>query len=316
MLLMLPSFCFAQAVYEGQVLNKNTELAIPNVNVILLKQKKSTQTNTQGYFRLITETPLPDDTLVFSSVGYQTYRLPVSAYQKQIFILLEPVNNQLTEVNINASKLKNLTIDKFSYSDIKDLRTEEKPIYSTYAFFTFGSYAKLFEAPANNVLLTKVELGRRDFDIPNKLTDYPRTTSNKFARFLVHVMTIDTITGKPNKKIFTKEITLTDNALKVTIDLKSDKITIPTTKFFIVIEWLKITINEVITLNSVEKVEKVRKNGSQLLQDESRYLIRYQPCIVGFPGNKPTIGWITLDNINWEPQTLYNSLALSATITY
>jgi len=129
-------------------------------------------------------------------------------------------------------------------------------------------------------------------------------------------MTIDTITGKPNKKIFTKEITLMDNALKVTIDLKNDKIVLPSTKFFIVIEWLRITLNEVITLDIVKKLEKVRKNGSQLLQDESQYIIRYQPCIVGFPGNKPTQGWIALDNINWEPQTMYNSIALSATITY
>jgi hypothetical protein len=313
-LLTLPSFCFAQAVYDGQVLNKSTEIAIPNVNVTLLKQKTATPTNIQGYFRLITETPLPDDTLVFSSVGYQTYRLAVSAYQKQMFILLEAVNNKLNEVNINANKAKTISIEKFGYYDIKDIRG--RWFYGTYPYHTVGLFAKQFQAPTAGALLNTIKLGRRvSFDIPADIDDYPKTTSSNTTRFLVHVMTIDSLTGAPDKKIFSKEVNLKDNSLMITLDLTKERTIIPDKKFFVAVEWLLIPLNEVVTLGIGEKIRKFKEGGENETEDVSRYTIIYQPFLVVIPRQSKVPTWTSKDGIKWD-KIKGSEIALSATITY
>ncbi|MES2428544.1 MAG: carboxypeptidase-like regulatory domain-containing protein [Bacteroidota bacterium] len=312
-LLMLPTFSFAQAVYEGQVLNKNTELAVPNVSVILLKQKTGTQTNTQGYFNLVTETPIPNDTLVFSSVGYQTYRLPVSGYQKQMFVLLEASNTQLNEVTITNQKIKVSVLDKFTWDNIKEVNSSFYKHF-TRPFFALSSFAKLFTAPQANVLLTNVQLGRREFE--------GDATTNKFTRFLLHVQLVDSLTGAPGEVLFNKEVSLTDNSLKVTIDLSPDKIVIPHEKFFVVIEWLTIPYNEIITYRSIGFVEEINGNGHSVIKDEFRYYTYYQPFLISYEQTeyeqtKMSPTWEKINN-KWgiRLRDMKNNIALSATIHY
>ncbi|MGF7077937.1 carboxypeptidase-like regulatory domain-containing protein [Mucilaginibacter sp. UYCu711] len=312
----LPAFCFGQAVYQGQVINAITETPVGDVNVTLIKAKSTTKTNEHGYFRLIVDHNIANDTLAFTYVGYKTFLLPLSLYQNQIFIPLTPANNQLAQVNIRSGELKTETLDRFGVSDIKDLMNDYYAIYRTAPFYTPGTFAKLFTAPAPNALLTTIALGRRDLDIPDKLVNFPLATSNKYARFLIHVMTCDTISGQPDQKIFTKEIVLNDNSLKVTIDLKDEKIVIPADKFFIAVEWLKVIRNEVIKLDVENKVRRTTKKGKQLLQDASEYTIMYQPFLTLFPGSKRTYGWISKDNVKWQPMSTNWQLALSATVRY
>jgi hypothetical protein len=316
MICLMPVFCFGQGVYQGQVMNAVTEYPLSDVTVILLKSKLRTNTNEQGYFRLVVDEKIANDTLSFSYVGYKTFLLPISAYQNKIFVTLTPANNQLAQVNINSNKLKTVTLDRFGISDIKDLLKDRYAVYRTFPYYTLGTFAKYFEAPTDNILLTTIELGRRDLDIPDKLVNYPLATSNKYARFLMHIMLADGKNGRPGTKIFTKEIILNDNSLKVTIDLKAEKISIPSAKFYIAIEWLKTMRNEIIKLDVTDKVRRVKKNGEQLLQDASIYTIMYQPFLTMFPGYKRTNGWVAPDNINWNPIKMGWQLALSATIIY
>ncbi|NNU34623.1 hypothetical protein HK413_12060 [Mucilaginibacter sp. S1162] len=66
-LFLLPTLCFGQAVYEGQVIDKETERAIPSVTVTLVKAKFVTKTNERGYFKLSADNPVDGDALQFSS---------------------------------------------------------------------------------------------------------------------------------------------------------------------------------------------------------------------------------------------------------
>ncbi|MFD2147183.1 hypothetical protein [Mucilaginibacter antarcticus] len=107
-------------------------------------------------------------------------------------------------------------------------------------------------------------MGRRlAYDIPTRKDDLPHVSTNKLTRFLLHVITPDTITGEPGKKLFTKEITLNDNSLRITFDLSNEKIILPNRKFFVAIEWIHAPVNEVVRLDIGEKVDKVKKDGSQ-----------------------------------------------------
>jgi hypothetical protein len=315
-LALLPSFCKAQVVYEGQIVNSVTEAPLTDATVTLKKAKQATASNNQGYYRFIVETPLTGDTLIFSFVGYKTLVLPVSAYLNTMVIKLEPVNNELAQVNINAGKLRSLTLEHFTFGDIKDIRGRR--YYSTFPYHVTGLFAKQFQSPKAGALLTTIKLGRRDFHIPFYIDDYPLATSNKNTRFLIHVCTEDLSTGGPGKKIFTKEVNLTDNAELVTIDVSKEKIVLPDEKFFIAVEWLAIPFNEIVQLNIGEKVERVKKNGTNLMMDASRYTIMYQPFLVIFKGFSKAPTWVTRNGIDWrkENKNDFYNVALSATILY
>jgi hypothetical protein len=315
MLLMLPSFCFAQAVYNGQVLNKVTELAIPNVSVILLKEKTGTQTNTQGYFILATPDPLPNDTLVFSCVGYKTYRLPVSVYQKQMFVLLEAINTQLNEVTITNQKMRSETLSKFH---IYDLKFVASPIYyhPTILVYSHTALAKLFSASKPDAILTEVSLGRQD--LPETSTSF--NTTNKYAQFLVHVMLQNPITGAPGAIIFTKTVSLTDDAIKIYIDLSKDNIVLHANNFFIAVEWLNKPYNEIIQISASSKLDRVTKSGDQIARAVSQYRMYYQPFLVGYPNESNTLPALLYKKVgnSWHVTHEYNPMevALSATVHY
>ncbi|MFD2147185.1 carboxypeptidase-like regulatory domain-containing protein [Mucilaginibacter antarcticus] len=106
LLSLLPAFCFGQAVYEGQLINADTEEGLMDATVTLLKSKQATASNYQGYFRLIADYTITNDTIVVTHVGFKAFRLPVTGYQPNIFIKLEPTIGQLAEVTVGATKAK------------------------------------------------------------------------------------------------------------------------------------------------------------------------------------------------------------------
>jgi hypothetical protein len=315
-LCLLPVIAHAQSVYEGQVINSVTQEPLNKATVTLLKAKQATATNQQGYFRLIVDQPIITDTLAVSFVGFKTYYLPLSAYQENIFIRLTPAINQLEQVNIGSNKAKTVVLEKFNYADVRDLRGPFE-YYFTQPYHTLGLFAKQFEAPADGTILTIINLGRRlAYDIPAVRTDMPHVSTNKLTRFLLHVMTADTVSGTPGKKLFTKEITLNDNSLMITFDLSKEKITLPNKSFFIAIEWVPAPINEVVRLAIGKKVDKTRNDGTQKTLDVSRYYIMYQPFLVIIPRPNKTPTWASPDGTTWSKLKQRSEIALSATVTY
>lgn len=314
-LCLLPALCFAQKVYDGQVIDKATEDPIPGVNVTLIKEKIGTQTNKRGYFELSSEQSLPEDTLQFSSVGYKTLKLPVSAYQPQIFITLEASSTQLNEVRIaNKKKRKDIVLDKFGWYDLKDFQGVGNG-HSTEAVKSQTALAKFFTAPNANAKLLKVSLGRMDL-----LSAPTYAVRNKLTTFLIHIMSQDAVTGAPGKIIFTKTVSLNDNSLWVDIDFTNDKFVIPAKNFFIAVEWIINPYNEIIGVNKALKVAKTTKHGYQVIKDASEYYVCYQPFLIGYNPEDDTRKRALLyirNNNKWQIfQHQRSELALSATIHY
>ncbi|HWZ35217.1 MAG TPA: carboxypeptidase-like regulatory domain-containing protein, partial [Mucilaginibacter sp.] len=143
----VPMFCLAQTNYDGQVIDKATEDPIAGVNVTLIKEKIGAQTNKRGYFELSSEKPLLNDTLQFSFIGYKTFKLSVSEYQSQMFIILEASNTQLKEVQIaKKRKLKEIVLGKFGWYDLKDFQGASYS-HSTEVVKSRTALAKFFKAP-------------------------------------------------------------------------------------------------------------------------------------------------------------------------
>ncbi|MES2809706.1 MAG: carboxypeptidase-like regulatory domain-containing protein, partial [Bacteroidota bacterium] len=179
-LLCLPSMlCFGQTVYEGQVINKVTELPLPGITVKLLKGGLGTQTNAQGYFRITIENAVTNDTLQFSSIGYNTFKQPVTTKPLQMIIMLNASNTALNEVRVTAEKSKPITLNKFNISDLRELETSIVEYHTMAITEAVASLcAKYFQTPQADMMLTTVKLGRRNLEWSSK---------SPYTQFLINI---------------------------------------------------------------------------------------------------------------------------------
>ena len=306
----------AQSIFEGQVMDKTTQLAIPSVTVSLLREKLTTSTNSQGYYKLDSELTVENDTLIFSSVGYISYRLPTSDYLPNVFILLQPSSTSLDQVDITRRKLETTRINGFDLGQIKrDLESAPTPFSSQFA------YAKLFTAAKSNALLTKIELGRIAFESktitkisPSQVM--PLIKSNPKTRFIIHVLSASPLSKSPDVILFSKLISLDDNFIWVTIDLSKEGIVLNEKDFFIAVEWLRIPYNEVVKLEWAPRVRKVKKDGEEILEDVSKYKMFYQPALASYESKETTPSFTKTNNGVWVRSLGSKEIALSASIKY
>lgn len=303
----------AQQIIDGQVIDKQTELAIQGVTVKLIKAGSATQTTAQGYFEVTADSTINADTLSFTSVGYKPYKLAVKGNERQLFITLEQSVTKLNEVNVNGNKAKDQILSRFIWADLKEVNS---PAYThfTIPILARVGLAKLFVAPQSNALLVNIMFGRR----PLSSTLYaPFSSDGKMARFYIHLCAVDPDTEEPGKILLTKEVVLLDNSLKITLDLSAEKFVIPDTKFYVMIEWIRTPLNEIITLNYKNKAERARLDGRVFDQEVTRYMVYYRPVLIGYPTTEPkAVKWLKMDD-KWLPYMDKDyELAMAVTVRY
>ncbi|MES2808668.1 MAG: carboxypeptidase-like regulatory domain-containing protein, partial [Bacteroidota bacterium] len=283
-LAVLPGLARAQTSYVGVVLDKNTEKPIPRATVSLVKQRLATETNDKGYFSLKTNTADQKDTLVFTCVGYQAYRIAVAAYRQASAIKLLAVNTYLNQVSISHTK-RSKTLEAFSDRDIypDEFITFAAPTFHIYnddsPFIKMDAFAKLFEAPETGTAIHNVQLGR---GIDRKLFFY--TEPAAATKFKLHIITVNALTGAPDSTICTKEVSLQDIKRRAIISFSPGEAIIKSTKFFIAIEWLKTPYNEFFEdLSGLLSTTDGPKNA--IVKDGYLRML-YQPLLIGYKKNK------------------------------
>lgn len=99
---------YTQSTIEGEIIDSETGLNLPYVNIGIPGINVGTVSNYQGEFTLkLKEDIQPDDTIHFSFIGYKTQKFPVSSLSKQENnIELIPEINQLQEVVFTGRKPK------------------------------------------------------------------------------------------------------------------------------------------------------------------------------------------------------------------
>jgi hypothetical protein len=102
--LFFSSAAFAQAPFNGRVLELKTRIGLAGIRVENLNSKKATVTDNTGSFSIPVKT---GDLLTFKGFAYSVDTLLVTQpWAKEIF--LEPLNNELQPVNITTTETKNL----------------------------------------------------------------------------------------------------------------------------------------------------------------------------------------------------------------
>jgi hypothetical protein len=309
LLICRPGAVFAQTTYEGQVLDRNTEAVIPSATVVLSKARIATRTNEQGYFSLYSTSTVEKDSLVFTCVGYKTYRMPVSVYKRGMFITLQSSSTELKEVMIRVRK-RTKTLGAFTRDDLDPKGSSLGWGYPV-SFYTAQMYAKLFEVPNQNAVVTSIDLGRWQ---PGP--DAWETQPGKTSMFKIHIMTINPANGAPDSILATKEISLQDRSRKISVRFDSTSVILTSTQFFVAVEWLRLPYNEYILKRGFILLEYDKKGRTNTWQNGGFDRMIYQPILAQYKRQTNTTSWQLVNGVWALFKHPAFDFALSATINY
>ncbi|MGZ0016470.1 carboxypeptidase-like regulatory domain-containing protein [Yeosuana sp. AK3] len=106
-LFFLP-FLYGQTPIKGTIINTETSVPIGNANIYIDNTSLGTISNEDGEFVLVIPEKLKKNSLLFSSLGFETQETEISELEKQnnIIIKLKPIDIILDEIIITANKIK------------------------------------------------------------------------------------------------------------------------------------------------------------------------------------------------------------------
>jgi hypothetical protein len=108
------TFSFAQTsqIIEGTVLDSVQNIALPYVNIFILKNNRGTITNEKGTFSIDISNLTPSDTISFQFIGYKTKNITIKDLNSASEILLSEDVMSIDEVIITNKNLDGETIVK------------------------------------------------------------------------------------------------------------------------------------------------------------------------------------------------------------
>ncbi|MCC1484121.1 carboxypeptidase-like regulatory domain-containing protein [Winogradskyella immobilis] len=93
---------YGQIELKSKVIDSVLQYPIENASVYIKNTTKGTVTNSDGKFQLLVPQTLAKDTLVISSIGYKSYKIPVEEFDNTVTIFLEEDIASLDEVVLVA----------------------------------------------------------------------------------------------------------------------------------------------------------------------------------------------------------------------
>ncbi|MCW5910797.1 MAG: carboxypeptidase-like regulatory domain-containing protein [Cyclobacteriaceae bacterium] len=102
LLVLVSSAALSQNIYRGIVVDSASMANLPGVHISVKHTSRGVATNTSGSF-LIAARPI--DTLVFTSVGYHAFELPLMFEEDALFIMLRENRIMLQEITIKSNRL-------------------------------------------------------------------------------------------------------------------------------------------------------------------------------------------------------------------
>src|SRR5688572_24490933 len=93
---------FSQTEIKNSVLDAETFQPLESASVYVKNTTIGTITNTDGKFVLVVPERYQSDTLVISSIGYKSYKVPVNEFDSSFDVYLEPDVASLDEILLVA----------------------------------------------------------------------------------------------------------------------------------------------------------------------------------------------------------------------
>jgi hypothetical protein len=195
-------------------------MPLPYVNIGVPEKNAGTLSDPDGSFEITLTAALLKDSLYFSSIGFETQKIPIQNASGPITIQLNSSAKMLNEVTIEAKKLKT-KIARLGWMGGKDGVLPLDTIQGG------GAVALLLEAPANPVYVEKLQV-RLMYNSKDTLT------------LRLHFFDYDSIFDCPGKELLAKEILLQENKRFgwLRFDLSKHSIIVNNKKFFVAFEWI------------------------------------------------------------------------------
>jgi len=214
---LCPLLLDAQTMHTGTVVNKTTRMGVPFATIGLMKMNTGTNANDSGYYQLNTGLKA-DDTLIVSSVGYFTAKIPTSQVSSGMVIDLEEKLTPLKEILIAPLTGQMTMINQYNNCGLNS--------YFSAGFIT--QIAQHFAAPVANSRLKEIQICKQGDQ----------------SIFRLRIYSVNPKTGAPDYDLADTLIEINSSKKKVDIDVSKYNILFPETDFFIAVEWLKIPQNE------------------------------------------------------------------------
>lgn len=188
---VIPHFIFSQSTLTGKVIYQKDNAPAAFANIELLHNPASTMTDRAGNFKINIQNPKRTDSILISSVGYETIRMPVSAaLTKSVFVLKEIVKN-----------MEPVTV--FSSHQVIGSMAESVGYYRSWNHEkTGGEIGRIFNLPYKEFKIDKIRF----------------KAGNTCDTCLLRVHIRNVVNGKPAEEILTDSISLYVN--KLSLDTK------------------------------------------------------------------------------------------------
>lgn len=276
-----------QATIQGSIMNARTGKPIPFVTVGLLRANRGTTASEAGIFILEVDSERSADTLIFTSVGYETLRLPFNRTTAMpLSIKMTEKAQVLKEVVITNRPNKTLVLNNFKSCGNSFVGSSG---YQT-------QLAQHFKVDVEDALLKEVKICRMGMAILD-----PEKT-----RFRIRIYGMDAVTGAPSADLCAEVIEVKTKSQIIRVDLVPYQIRIPQQDFFVAIEWMKIDYNV--------KRSIVSENGKEVTH------ITYRPSIGWTDKQDDKMeAWMLDYRGKWRPMFRagnMTSVSISATVEY
>ena len=212
----IPHFIFSQSTLSGKVVYQKDDTPAAFANIELLNDPATTMTDWAGNFKLNIQNVKHPDSILISSVGYETIRLPVSAALiKKLFVLKEIVKS-----------MEPVTV--FSSHQVIGSMAESVGYYRSWNHEkTGGEIGRIFNLPYKEFKIDKIRF----------------KAGNLCDTCLLRVHIRKVVDGKPAEEILTDSISMFVNKLSLDtkipeFDLTPYELTFKEKEFFVGIEIL------------------------------------------------------------------------------
>ncbi|HNP55159.1 MAG TPA: carboxypeptidase-like regulatory domain-containing protein, partial [Ferruginibacter sp.] len=249
LLFLLPVMGFAQQHYDGIILETESRKPIAFVSLALLRENVGTNSDEKGEYVLHSFRTQPNDTVLISSVGYRTLRLPVTVFKQMDSIWLERMPVVLKPVDVVAKK----NWIRRTLNDMGRCGTD-------YLEGTIDMHqiAQLMEADTVGYYLSSITICK--YAIPLIQPDK--------CIFRLQILSYDSITGGPGALLNDSIIEVKTAAHRVLVNLDGYHLRVLQRRFYVVLEWLRIPYNG--------GTEKYKMDGVKIRQTVYSPLICHQ----------------------------------------
>jgi hypothetical protein len=262
----------------GRVRDSATGIAVSYASIGLIRSNKGTSAGQDGRFTLNAPHNSMADSLLISSVGYKTVKVPLENGKLSYEVRLAKREPTMKEVIIRRY-FRKITLP---WNRIK----------SDFTLSTIGlntQVARLLRAPESFTRLESVSVATRS----SRLFGL-----GKSARFRIRIYDYDTVFNKPGTELCDSVVEVSGRGI-VTVKLDKYQIILPQQHFFVAVQWLFIDENR----------EDMKDNGNML-----PYYIHNPGVRMTHVTEGGCSTWLQYHNGQWNKT--HDEAAITATIFY